>query len=645
MAVGTAAAAKPPVGFVQTEAVSTSCSALAEDGVRIPIRNETAKRQKVRVAVVLLRPDGRQVRKKAVCGGVKPSPSLLRLRPGGGGAITLRAGNSQAKGTFSGSIAIFGRKGRVARRELQIAEVPAPSPALAIVPVVTSISAAIHTKDKGPFWVPVKGANNELPGLNKGSEGDELVPVGALTGPGGPVTVNYNGESKPLAPGISQIGLELEGDLSPGTYSGQVDLSPEDEEAGVLGLEIKVSSEVWLAIIALLGGIVLGVTLLRISGRTLPRARMLGRVAGLSRRHWVVTKALRAADSGSHPWSNLELKDLDELQGELEKRIEEATQRWKVVVQIDKTVVENLEAAIAVVEAQIDLLREVPQHARGLETALHQPRAVQLPGLRDTDSAQEKPKLDQEGEKLLTGERVKAGALKSTLEEMDNRGKQIRVLRGLEERLEELWKELPSPPEQEAKLRRLRGRLETCRHQLWIAEDGDVLGEAGEQLRSARGEWWDLKPEVEAARGQASPSPGLLGGIQGRICREGRPGAPAVQAEVQPPIAPTVSSPVVAAPAAPPPSSPPPPPPLTEDAANQAVWRAFLIQLFVVAVSALLALATGLEALYFGKTWGTLPDWLAAIVWGTAATAVTTGLVTSLDNLGALAALRGGKGR
>jgi hypothetical protein len=85
---------------------------------------------------------------------------------------------------------------------------------------------------------------------------------------------------------------------------------------------------------------------------------------------------------------------------------------------------------------------------------------------------------------------------------------------------------------------------------------------------------------------------------------------------------------------------PPPPPPLTQNAAQKALWKAVRWQVLAVLVVAALTVAAGLEFLYVGKTWGTPWDWLAAIVWGTTAQVVATGLVTSLDNLGGLVALR-----
>jgi hypothetical protein len=189
----------------------------------------------------------------------------------------------------------------------------------------------------------------------------------------------------------------------------------------------------------------------------------------------------------------------------------------------------------------------------------------------------------------------------------------------------------------------VRNRLGDCRETLWAASDDEALKSLAEQLATAEEELVPLRatagePTVPAALAEAvtqvfeaqpAATPMAL------IMAPQQPAAGGATPGAVVPVAPQLAPPLV-----------PPVPPvivprrLTEEEAGRAVRRALYIQVFVVLAAAALAIATGLEILYVGKTWGTGWDWLAAIVWGTAAQAVATTLVTSLDNLGALAALR-----
>jgi hypothetical protein len=637
-AIAESPAAEAPVAFVETEPLSASCSVLTGAGVQISIRNETAARQKVRVSVELSRKNGRTVKPKSVCGGLKLTPRKRSIAPGKGAMVTLAASNAVRKGSFSGTLAIFGRRGRVARRVLTISNDP-PSPAdLAAKPLVPTVSVDLHPGDKGPIWIPVAGSSAALPAPGSGESGEEASTLGALSGPGDPIGVVYSGESKALGAGASQVGLQLEGDLSPGTWSGEVDLAPGDEQ-GPVTLEVKVSEEWWLAALALLLGIVLGVLLLRVSGRTLPKARLLGRVEGLTRRHQDATEALERAAAGS-AWKNIQIEDLEGLQQELRDKIAEATKRRRVLVKIEKSVLDSIEAAILVVETQIDLLREVPKHARPLEAVLLLPRAEHLPPLPKA-GLQAEPPLEAEA-RALFAEKVTAEELKPRLEQMDGHVKPIAMLRKLEGTLEELWQRwqrLDGDGVEPEALRKIEKALIERRRRLWSASAMEGLQDVGKQIESTEDELIAIELKAEQSHYQpgvmrvlargAFPGPEQLHSLQKIAGAEVAAQVEAVmsQATVQPAAAALV-----------PPTRPPAQ--LTEDAADTAIRRALQTQAFVVLVSAVLAVASGLIALYVGKTWGTVWDFVAAIAWGTAAQAVVTSLVTSLDDFGALASLR-----
>ncbi len=551
------------------------------------------------------------------------------LAAGQAAIITLTATKATATGTISGTVAIYATRGRVARQELNISAEPAASPGgLNATPLVPSVSVELHGADRGPISVPVEGSNEAQATAVKNGEGTEAVTVGAVSGPGGPVPVTYNGESHPLTDSTSELDLKVDGNLEPGTYSGQVDLAPEEDEGGIVALEVKVSADWWWAALALVIGIVVGVFLLRASGRTLPRARLLGRVAGLTNRHARAVASLSGGDGGAKNWDRFRIKNLPALQDGLRELIEEATARRKVLVKIEESVLQSIEAAIAVVEAQIDLLKEIPKHARGVEDALQVPRSVQLPPLNDSEKEQGKPKLDIKAAEVIEGGPIDAEELKPRLEAMDTYAKQVRTLRRLENQLSDAWIRLQHPsgtatPERQS----LEAKLIECRRKLWTIEDAEGLGEAAEGIQAAREELEDLAPAPSA------PSMAVME-VQ-----------PVTETEGFGPVMFAMSTSDAAPPAAAPPPPPPvpvlpPPPVLTPDAAAGEVRKALYVQAFVVLVAAFVAVASGLGALYVGKTWGTNWDFLAALLWGIVAQATVTTLATSLDGLGALSWLR-----
>jgi hypothetical protein len=210
------------------------------------------------------------------------------------------------------------------------------------------------------------------------------------------------------------------------------------------------------------------------------------------------------------------------------------------------------------------------------------------------------------------------------------------TLRYLERQLEELWLELPEKDMWGPKQRKVGSRLEDCRDKLWREKDAKVLDEVGEQLKTAAEELVDL--ETDAA---PPPKPGVLKAlgksepVQAEAIRRLAELAVA-QAQSAAPTAPeamvqTAPSPVL---------HDPPPPRLTEEGANRAVAQARNLQFFVIIISAFLAIASGLGALYVGKTWGTPWDVVAAIVWGATGQAVVSTFVTSIEDFGVLSALR-----
>ena len=641
-AAAQAPVAEPAVAFVNAEPVVTSCSELAGKGLRIRIRNETGAVQRVRSTIELTRKNGRTVRPRSVCGGLKRAPRRRALGPGEGAILTLTGANPVRKGSFSGTLAIFGGRGRVDRLDLTISKKEeTPVAGLAATPMVSSLSKDTDVNGKGPFWVPVKGSNADLPSPPKGESGVEPLTVGALTGPDDPVTVVYRGESESLPPGVAQVGLELEGPLSPGTYSGKADLAPEDPDKGEVTLSFEVSEPEWLAILVLFGGILLGIVLLRINGRTVPRARLLGRTAALGERYKEARSELLAAES-SGTWNKLEIKDLHKQKGDLEKEIRKATRSWKVLVKIDKKVVDQIEAEIKSLEDGIDLLRKVPGHAQGLEGEVGRQKATRLPPPPDSETIPKEPIVERDADKLLAKDQISLAALQSRLDAMDAQAALVRRLRRLEGQLEEKWQrttQLTKPnrwhPDPEG-VEKVEGRLKRYRKDLWEAADEEALKKVGEKIERVDEELVPLEAKIGKGVPKAQEMVTFVHGPQGE-------NVPVTLALTAPQASAALGDAVFQEPPPPPPppTSPPAPeaPLLTEGEAKKVVLRAAGLQFVAVLVAAAVALATGLEALYVGNPWGTTWDIIFAVVWGIVAQATVTTLVTSLDDLGSLAAL------
>jgi hypothetical protein len=613
-----------PVAFVDGGTLSTSCAELAESKVKVPIRNETSQPQEVHYELQLDDENGNPLDPSGLCGGIEGAAGTVTLGPGASGRISLGAGAKTDARTISGSLVVYAQAGRVARRAVTIANVQPGKRKVDFTPLVSSLSEDIDISDHGPIWVPVGGP---LPSDDSGGQGTQAVTVGALTGPGEPIAVTYKGETEAL-PGddAAQVGLGLEGDLAPGTYKGKVDLDPQDPEAGTVDLELKVSRSWILAALTLLAGIVVGAFLPAASGRMVPRARLRGRVAALSKRRNEAAAALSRVDGGGKPWNGFTIGNLQQLSSDLMKKIEEAT--GGVLIQIEKPALEGIEAEITAVEKQIDRLAQVPKHARDLEAALELQRAVHLPKSRG-----DCPKLELTGTEALAGGPVDADALEPRLVEMEGRANEVKRLRHLERVLEKAWLERQNLMDPQGdQLVGVQRTLEEGQDELWDAEGAEGLDNADERLDKAReelAEAWRKKqtstpPRISfALRSSGEEFDDTLGEFSAQ--------GVAFQPEGLLPLRSELLSPAAT------PQGPPPPPPDVADATA----KARRVQRAIIAFSALVAIAAGLGFLYVGKTWGHTWDFVAAFIWGITGQAIVTSLATSFDGLAALKRLRG----
>lgn len=627
--------------FVETEPLQTTCASL-RGGVEIKVRNETGATQAPNLSAVEFRdPKGHEVPTDEVCGGLEAevAPSV----PGGRESVAkLMAEDGTARGELSGTLLLFPDRGKVSRRGISISP-PSPQPKLAATPLVTSLTIHLGDSSQGPISIPVKGVAKDLPPLKTNEAGEATPTIGAVAGSNGTVAVAYAGAGR-LNGEAAMVRLRLEpGGLSPGAYKGTIDLNPGDEEKGGVELEIKVSASWWHAALLLALGILLALPLQRQTGRRLPRARLRGRIQGLSERHREAKENLaKAAEASGHAeWGSFQIANLGALQKRLEEQLTAATRL--AVIQIDKKLQENLEAAIAIVESQIDLLREIPRHARDLEKALRE----LSPGPRPDPSASARPALYQESTTALRGRAVDAEQLSSLLEEIDARTKQVHTFAGLKGRLDSLGRErrkLDALTGEEEKLKALDKQLAVIQYLLWTArtaEDLDTAAKAIQAAASAIAELWFKLPDE-------APGDALRYALiderrlSAFISTDPERAAPSDEAA-------TIDALEVPAGA---PSAPPPPPSLPEappepeldpGAAEREAQRALVAQCGAIGIGILVALASGLIALYVpNETWGSDWDYLAAAIWGLGVQASVSSLATALDGFSAFGLLRRG---
>lgn len=635
LGTGSAAAAEapePPLGFAETDALRTTCAKLAA-GVNVRIRNETAVRQRVRLVPIEFKSGDAAISKSAVCGGLRlKAPRKLR---GGRGATATLSVKKKRPGEFSGSLLLFAAKGRVARREVSIAA-KNPSKTLAATPLLDSVSAGLDNADRGPIWVPVEGSATALP-----QPPAEPLTVGAVSGSNGAAAVLYDGR-EPLSDSTAEVKLELADDLEPGAYSGTVDLNPADEEKGKVSLELKISDSWVFAAILLVIGIVLALVVQRWNGRLRPRGRLRGRIKALGKRHDDAVKALIAV-GGSREWTRFRIENVESLRKSLDAQLRTATNN--AVIEIDKKVLESLESAIAAVEAQIDLLGEIPTHAGDLEEAIQKLEDVH-PGAPPLGAPDEKPALITAAYEALAGGPVKAARLKLRIEEIDARTKQVRILCELEDRLESLidarktLNALNNP-----ELAKLDTKLTAIHYLLWTATSAEDLDTAAKEIQDAAKTIAELWHELHQKRqppakvlSLASASRPLLAT---HVAVDWQPDVLSEETAIVETL--EVPPDARSAPRRPARTTPEPPPeaPLDSASIDAEVNRARRTQGLAFVLAAGVALATGLIALYApNETWGSCWDYLAAVIWGLGVQATVSTVATSLDGFAGLNALR-----
>jgi hypothetical protein len=614
--------------FAETGKLTTSCAALTK-GVKVVVANETATAQPINlVPLEFKNKAGGTVVPKEVCGGLEVSvPKTVA----GGRSATATLSAEEGKSELSGSLVLFAAAGAVSRREVSISPKVAAE-TIEETPLVESQAVRLEGSNTGPIWIPVEASSEATaPAVATGGKPAEEPAkerVGVVSGKNGSAPVVFEGAKKSLGAATEQVKLELDTDgLDPGAYSGSVDLNPGDEEAGKVMLEVKVAAYWWLAALLLIAGIVVSLGLQRLAGRLSPRKRLRSRMGGLSKRSERLETALQTGPGKDKPWAGftVDRDNLSAVKADLESQLTDASEC--VVIQIDKKVLESLEAAIVVVEAQVDLLKQIPEHAGDLERELDK-----LPSREGKP-----PALDAEARRLLHGGILRADELKARVEEIDTKAKQVRTLLVLLDRLEDLRQARHElNPLGGDKLKALDKAIGTIDRLLWTAETAEDLETAAEEIQDAAKEAAELWQEL--------PEPPAFSIYLLQTAHSRRPMlAQFAFADDTIELLSEEAAAIEALEGTGGPSTPPqlpaepPAPALNAESIKQETARAIVAQSIAVVIAAFVAVATGLVALYAtNETWGSCWDLIAAAIWGLGAQAAVSTLATSLDGLGTL---------
>jgi hypothetical protein len=640
-----AEAPETPLAFAKTDPLSATCAELAsEGGVDVTIRNDTGANQLAKLALAEFSDaDGSPVATSEVCGGLAVNPPELPLEGAGSATVKLE-GKSAEEGSFTGTLTLSTAQGRVARRGVSIISEPVPAEA---TPLVKSQSADRDDwrPDQGPVWIPVDLALEELPPF---PDNGEPVLVGALAGENNAITVTYSGERRELTDTTSEIGLDVSG-AGPGSYTGTVDLLPSKDEAGEVTLGLTIATWWPFPALLLVFGIAMGIWVQRQTGLNQPQAQLLKRIGDLKGRRGKAKRRLdkaAGAPPNKKPWGAFDIGNIEALEDDLRERLASSAQG--PVVKIDEEVLKDLKTRVTAVEAQIDLLGEVPEHAKDLEKALkrldeERPAPDELPPPPDGEGD---PRLVAKSRDALTGDVVDADELKPQIEAIDARLAQIATLAGLEARLSELWLgklrlEVRLGVDKVAELEKsLRG----LHQRLFSAVGSEDLTSAAAKAQQAAQLLADLSLEPQPTE----PPPSLT--IRRLGFRGIGPSVDIPPIEIQ--TEGTAQIQYVAPPPSPlaPPTSTAAPLPdlpesqLSEPEAERKLESARRSQAIVVVLVGLVAFSSGMQAIYVAdETWGSsFWDWLAIFAWGVGVQAAVTTLATSIDAGAVLRRISGG---
>jgi hypothetical protein len=609
---GASAAHAPALDFTPST-LNVSCSDLVA-GQSVTISNETLEMQQLRFLLV-----PRQPSFESRCGRIEIQAGSSELRAGDSTKITLTASSASGPAKpLTGSLVAFPSSGPLARLSIDLT---APAKATA-TPLVSSISGTHY--DLGgevKIWIPIT-KTGALPSFKEGDV------IGAVTGSVGSGALTYTGHK--TVGGARAIGVTESG-LSAGSYSGAVHLTP-GVSTGDVSISMTVKDSFWLPLIVLLAGLGLALLMTHVTGVVLPRRKLLGEAGAIAEDYKTARKQLQPTPppdgklARAATWRDSTLTDVADVITQLKASITEGT--YGAWAAIDSATATSLQKEVKDCDSTVTSLGTMARVCDPLDAALklvENPADLPpLPANPPGGSWPAKPKLVDQAEALLGRHDVKMAELAGLLSTITAATPSTKNIGVIENAMSSLYRDIlelerrhPDPTKQ-PKLADARSQLVGARTLLWRTEDLDDLDNVRETLHKVRDALTPLWDEPEPS--ETLDAFATLRAVTAESVVVGSPFEETLSAF----------------------GSSFPEEPLQRDIreAREITESAKMLQIMAVAVALVLAVVTGMTALYIGKPFGTLWDYVTIFTWGLATPTVVAGIGSALDSFGAFGALQ-----
>ncbi|MBS1868046.1 MAG: hypothetical protein JSS99_00100 [Actinobacteria bacterium] len=546
-----------------------------------------------------------------------------RVPPAGDAWVGFRATADRrlAPGSYTGWVTATDRATKTVARAAVTLTVPsgkvAPRPlvrtlrvtALRWVPFMTS------TVDVHEAVIPLDGKAGDVTADRLALDRNAV--LGGLSGSGtGTGVVRYDGTIKTLRDGL--VGARLAVDLQdgdPGDYSGTIDLPP-DDDAGSVDLTVSLKDAVIVPSIVLLIGVLLAFLIRRYLGSQRDVLVLRARVGELAAAAQAAEQAFQRAARGES-WSTYAISDL--ATGEV--AAQEAVDRLAAEGQVDSLdtdAVAEVERQLQELKADAETLGQLDDAFRALDAALR--TIVELGPIDGVqpDADSNEPAFLTRASEWLDGEPLPAEQLRARLADIVAATTLAEEWRSLRDQGVEDWERVEQLKAADADLgadqRKQRDEAATELADAWNAMWAEpnpsavVTPERQDVLKRASARIATLTAALEADRAAAGALPdtsavAMLDTGEATIS----PNAYAAATDVG--LLPT-----------------PPDPAERAQAVRAVIQRNDRI---VKGVAVVVAVTTGLTALYFGKPFGTWTDYFSALLWGFTATTAIDALATA----------------
>jgi hypothetical protein len=441
--------------------------------------------------------------------------------------------------------------------------------------------------------------------------------VGGLSGSGtGTGAVRYDGTVKTLRDGL--VGARLAVDLEegdPGDYTGTIDLLPDDDD-GAVDLTVSLKDAVIFPSVALLLGVLLAFLIRRYLGSRRDVLVLRARVGELGAAAQAAQQAFQRAARGES-WATYAVSDLTTREVAAQEAVERLAAEGQVD-SLDTDAVADVERQLQDLKADAETFGQLDDAFRALDAAL---RAIVELGPIDgvqPDADSNEPAFVTCASAWLDGEPLPAEQLRARLAGVVAATALAEEWRSLRDKVVKDWERVEQLKAADADLgdgqRKQRDEAATELADAWNAmwaepnpsavvtpERRDVLNRASARIAT-------LTAVLEADRAAA-------GALADRI-------AVAVPDTAGDTIRPNAYAAATAASHLP----TPPDPAERARAVREVIKRNDRI---VKGVAVVVAVTSGLTALYFGKPFGTLTDYFSALLWGFTATTAIDALATA----------------